>query len=91
MIFTDSRYASGILAKALDARSQRVKVGVYRAFPTRSARFYYYTWTERDRIDLVADELLGDPSLWWSIMDFNPEILNPYDIAVGTLVRIPGV
>jgi hypothetical protein len=60
-----------------------------RQFPAAVAQFTYYTWTQRDRIDLIADRFLGDPSLWWVIMDFNPEQLNPMTIPVGALLRIP--
>jgi hypothetical protein len=90
MIFTDSRYATGVLAKSVDARNDSYQLSVFRQFPSSSSSFYYYTWTQRDRIDLVAAELLGDPNLWWLIMDYNPEILNPFDIPLGASLRIPG-
>jgi hypothetical protein len=90
MIFTDSRYATGVLAKSVDARNDSYQLTVFRQFPSSSSSFYYYTWTQRDRIDLVAAELLGDPNLWWLIMDYNPEILNPFDIPLGASLRIPG-
>lgn len=89
MIFTDSRYASGILAQTFDARKQEVSVAVYRQFPEDEATFIYYRWTQRDRVDLIADKFLGDPNLWWVIMDYNPEQLNPMSIPVGSLIRIP--
>jgi hypothetical protein len=90
MIFTDSSYATGVLAKSVDARNDSYQLTVFRQFPSSSSSFYYYTWTQRDRIDLVAAELLGDPNLWWLIMDYNPEILNPFDIPLGASLRIPG-
>lgn len=91
MIYTDSRYASGVVVKSYDARKPAYSVTLFRQFPSSTADFYYYTWTQRDRIDLLADELLGDSSLWWAIMDYNPEIPNPFDIPIGTVLRIPGV
>lgn len=90
MIFTDSRYATGVLAKSVDARNDSYQLSVFRQFPSSSSSFYYYVWSQRDRIDLVAAELLGDPNLWWLIMDYNPEILNPFDIPLGASLRIPG-
>lgn len=90
MIFTDSRYASGILAKSYDSRTESYGVTVFRQFPTETSAFFFYTWTQRDRIDLVANDLLGDPELWWVIMDYNPEISNPFGIPLGTVLRIPG-
>jgi len=90
MIFTDSRYASGILTKSYDARNEAYRITVFRQFTEDSSSFFYYTWTQKDRIDLVAAELLNDPNLWWLIMDYNPEISNPFAIPLGTVLRIPG-
>lgn len=89
MIFTDSRYADGTLVKAQDSRTGDYRLGVYRKFPTKKAPFYQYTWVEGDRIDMVANTLLGNPSFWWQIMDANPEVINPSNIPVGTVLRIP--
>jgi hypothetical protein len=90
MIYTDSRYADGIVVRSLDGRKNKFELTLFRQFPSDSSQFFYYTWTQRDRIDLVASEFLGDPTLWWVIMDYNPELSNPSTIPVGTLIRIPG-
>jgi hypothetical protein len=89
MIFTDSRYATGRAFKAHDSRSNSYGVAVMRSFPVQKSKFYHYTWVEKDRIDILAEEFLGSPDLWWVIMDFNPELIDPFDIAVGTVLRIP--
>jgi hypothetical protein len=89
MIFTDSRYATGRLSKAFDSRTGQSNLTIFRQFPFSTRNFYYYTWTQRDRIDILARNTLGDPSLWWVIMDFNPEVGNALDIPVGTVLRIP--
>ena len=89
MIYTDSRYADGQLVKTQDARKSNYSLAVFRETVSSSSEFYYYTWTVRDRMDLLAYRLLGSPDLWWKIMDFNPEIGNAFDIAPGTILRIP--
>ena len=91
MIFSDSRYASGNVLKVQDPRNGVYRKAVYRKFPKARAQFYYYDWVEGDRIDLVANRLLGSPSFWWKIMDFNPEIIDPFSIPIGTTLRIPSV
>lgn len=91
MIYADSRYADGYLQKSLDARNGTYTVGVLRHFPEESSHFYYYVWTERDRLDKLALERLGNVDLWWRILDYNPEIGNGLDIRVGTTLRIPSV
>lgn len=87
MIYVDSRYADGNVIAIED--NSGPSIAVLRQFPTDSSRFYGYVWKEKDRIDLVANTTLGSPSLWWRIMDFNPEVINPFSIPVGTVLRIP--
>ena len=88
-LFTDSRYANGEFYKAYDPRNGNYQPAVLRAFPQTSADFYYYVWTDKDRIDVVAHRLLGNSDFWTKIMDYNPEILDALSIAVGTNLRIP--
>ena len=91
MIYADSRYANGDINKVQDPRNSVYRLAVYRKFPKARADFYFYTWVEGDRIDRVASELLGSPSFWWKIMDFNPEVIDPFSIPIGTTLRIPSV
>jgi hypothetical protein len=91
MIYSDSRYAKGKVIKAEDPRNGTYRLGVYRTFPSARAQFYWYSWVQGDRIDIVASRLLGNPAFWWKIMDFNPEILDPFSIPIGTQLRIPSV
>lgn len=89
MISAQSRYAQGTLVRLQDS------TGAYQLSVTRSlppvitAAFSLYTWQAGDRPDIVASETLGDPSLWWSIVDMNPEIINPLTIPAGTTIRVP--
>lgn len=89
MIFADSRYATGKVYKAYTSKLNANSIVVARRFPVAKSAFYYYTWSEGDRAENVAANFLGDSNLWWRIMDFNPEIANPFSIAVGTSIRIP--
>lgn len=52
-------------------------------------RWIEYQWTEGDRMDMVAADLLGDPGLWWWIMDANPTILDAFNIEPGTILKVP--
>ena len=88
-LFLDSRYADGTIFKAWDARKNQYQITVFRQWPTYSTKFFVYEWTATDRLDNLANRYLGSPDVWWKIMDINPEIVNPHDIAVGTLLRIP--
>jgi nucleoid-associated protein YgaU len=88
-IYLDSRYANGPLFKARDARKDVTVATVFRAWPTYISKFVLYEVTEVDRIENIAVKFLGNSELWWQIMDLNPEVLNPFEITPGTLLRIP--
>jgi len=89
MIYLDSRYADGSLFKAYDSRTDTYELTVFRSFPSYSVAYFSYTWVETDRLDRVALKFLGATNLWWQIMDINPEIIDPLNIAPGTVLRIP--
>jgi hypothetical protein len=91
MIYTDSRYSTGKLYSAWNTRKYDTDVFVSREFPRGRAQYFMYTWRESDRIDLVANRFFKTPAVWWKIMDYNPEIGNPFEIPVGTVIRIPHV
>ena len=44
--------------------------------------------SNEDRLDLVSHAYYGTPLLWWVIAEAS-NILNPLDVPVGTVVRIP--
>lgn len=89
MIYLDSRYVDGPLFKAQDSRTGEYELTVFRAFPSYKVKFFYYTWVETDRLDRVALRFLGASSVWWQIMDINPEIIDPLNIVPGTVLKIP--
>jgi hypothetical protein len=91
VIYSDSRYSDATIFKAYDARRASYQITAFRNFPQNSVGFRYYVWVEGDRMDIVANSLLGNANLWSSIMDYNPEIIDAFDIPVGTVLRIPSV
>jgi prophage DNA circulation protein len=89
MIFLDSRYADGRIFKAWNARKRQYDLTVFREQTTYVQSFFIYEFKETDRLDNLAARYMGDPSMWWEILDINPEILDPTSIPAGTQLRIP--
>jgi nucleoid-associated protein YgaU len=89
MIYSDSRYLDGALPVVYREYSGNHEQAVYRTWPSYTVDYRYYTVNEIDRIEGIASKFLGNPELWWMIMDVNPEILNPFEIPPGTQLRIP--
>jgi hypothetical protein len=89
MIYSNSRYADGTFIKAYDSRRGKSYTTVLRKQGNITSDFNFYEWEEGDRIDSIADKFSAKPGFWEDIMDINPEIINPYSIRVGTVIRIP--
>jgi len=89
-ITPQSRYnAQGSSIVRVPNASGTYNLTVLRTVPSSFPSFRLYVWKASDRPDLVAQETLGNPLLWWSIFDINPEIIYPLNIPAGTAVRIP--
>jgi hypothetical protein len=89
MIYLDSRYADSIIFKAWDSRKSQYNLSCFRQFPTYTKKYFIYEWVENDRLDNLANRFLSNPSLWYKIMDINPNIIDPTNLAPGTQIRIP--
>jgi hypothetical protein len=61
--------------------------------PQTNYSFTYtaYMVTGEDRIDTIANDFYGDPTLWFHIAQGNPEILNWSNLPPGSIIRIPGI
>lgn len=90
MITPQSRYnAQGTTVVRMPDSSGTYNLTALRTIPPSLSSYTLYTWQAGNRPDLVAAQLLGNPALWWSIFDINPEIIYPLNIPPGTVVRIP--
>ena len=89
MIFTTSRYNNGPLVDVVDYKNDVTRKTVYRKWPTSVTSFSIYVWQDGDRLDLVANRFYNRPEVWWQIMDYNPEIVDPTSIQPGTEIRLP--
>jgi nucleoid-associated protein YgaU len=89
MPYFDSRYADGFFYRASDPRNGSYQITVDRIYPPVNISFSYYVWVDGDRIDIISERYYGTEDSWWKIMDINPEISDPLNIAPGTTIRIP--
>lgn len=52
--------------------------------------FYTVTESEKNRLDIIAYSYYGTSNYWWVIAAAN-YIIDPFDIPVGTVLRIPPI
>lgn len=90
MIASTSRYANSLLiTEDIDGADT---VYITPSSPVSYTFSYnYYVTTGSDRIDNIAAAFLGDPAQWHLIGDVNPQIMNWFSVAPGTIIRIPSV
>ena len=50
---------------------------------------YNYVIKSGDTIENLAAKLFGEPSHYWRIADLNPQVAFPFDLEVGSTIRIP--
>jgi LysM domain len=85
-----SRYNDGPLAQILYEHTGTYQVTVFRAWPkSTTVKYKEYTWILGDSLALLANKYCGGSKFWWEIMDINPEILDPFSIQPGQVIRIP--
>lgn len=90
MIDSNSRYSDGFFSQVPSRDGLSYDVYVFRRFYSEGTwKYINYLFAEGDRVDILADVFLGSSNRWHEIMDINPEIPDPFNIAPGTLVRIP--
>lgn len=89
MITASSRYTRHKTAPVTGADGVTRLTILARAGADAIYSVQYYTWSQHDRVDLLAQRYYGSEQLWWLFAQANPEILNWTKIAPGTVIRIP--
>jgi hypothetical protein len=50
-----------------------------------------HTYIKGERLDQIAFTYYKDPTFWWIIPEFNPQVTDFTAIPVGTVLKIPNV
>lgn len=89
MIFQDSRYEIADIERLQKNGQTRLTVIPQPTEAIVVVNYAYHRVVEGERIDVLADQYLGDPELWWIIAEANPQRSFYETIPAGTLLRIP--
>lgn len=88
MITSKSRYSDSDLELIASGRGTNLTVVPSQQQEWRF-NYTYHLVDGSDRLDLLAQQYFGDPTLWWNIADANPEIIDWTVLIPGTTIRIP--
>jgi hypothetical protein len=50
-----------------------------------------HVYKQGERLEGLSYKYFNRPDLWWSIVEYNPEIKDFFNITPGTILRIPNV
>lgn len=65
---------------------------VFYSFPDIGTLSYHeHVYKEGERLDQLGNKYYNRSSMWWIILDHNPEIKDILNIPAGTVLRIPRV
>ena len=90
-LYNGSRYADVNTRDSILVRSDGARIRTLLRYPstTGTLSVTYYVWKRGDRLDRIAAAYLGSPSLYYRILDLNPDIIDGNQIEPGTRVRLP--
>lgn len=89
-LYRNSRYADNRSRDIMLVRDGHQTRTVTRTPPSRKTPTGgFHIWRAGDRLDQVAQWVLGDPKLGWRILDVNPDIHDSNNIEPGTRVWLP--
>lgn len=90
MIERISRYYDGPLLQTKSKYTNDYVISVFRAFPqSKEVTYIAHVWQEGDTLASLADTYGVGSKYWWEIMDINPDIIDPFTIEPGTIIKVP--
>jgi hypothetical protein len=85
-----SRYYDGPLSQTQHKYTEEYIISVYRKFKDKPGiKYIQHVWEEGDTFAHLAEMHGIGAKYWWEILDINPEILDPFYVVPGTIVRVP--
>jgi len=91
-IYVGSRYEFSLVDFFSTTPNGDENPTVFYDFPDIGELTYYeHTVVQGERLDQIANQYFRRSSMWWLILDHNPEISDIFDIPAGTILRIPRV
>lgn len=91
-IFRGSRYEDSVVDFiSTEADGDSYPVVFYEFSEPGLIEYSDHYYVEGERLDELAYKYYGRPSLWWYLLELNPQITDIFNIEPGTVIRIPRV
>jgi hypothetical protein len=91
-IYNDSRYYESTVNYFTKKENGQVYPITFYSFDELdSISFSIHTYVSGETLQGISQVYYQNPSLWWTIAEYNPEVTDLFNITPGTLLRIPNV
>lgn len=89
-IHSGSRYEDSIVDYfRKEEYGQSLPTTIYQFDPLTDISFTFHKYAVGETLQGIALEYYRNPSLWWTIAEYNPEITDLLHIPSGTVLRLP--
>lgn len=91
-IFSTSRYYNSVV-DYISAENDGAPTAIvfYKPEDLSEAKFITHVYVEGETLHQLSWRYFDRPDFWWAIIEYNPEIVDFFNIAPGTVIRIPSV
>ena len=90
MIENVSRYYDGPIFQVPHKYTGVYTIAVFRKFPASTkVNYIEHVWEYGDSLAALSEHYGDGAKYWWEILEINPNILSPFDIKPGQVIRIP--
>jgi nucleoid-associated protein YgaU len=90
MIDRSSRYYEGPLAQVKHKYTESYTIAVFKpVMESRTISYVEYVWVDGDTLGSLAASYLGNSKYWWEILEVNTNISDPFNIPIGTVLKVP--
>ena len=91
-IFSGSRYKNSVVDYFTKAEYGSATPVVFYSFDALdSISFFTHIYNPNETLHSLSQKYFRRPDLWWTILEYNPEIVDFFSIPAGTTIRIPSV
>jgi hypothetical protein len=91
-IFSGSRYSDSVVDFfTKNEYGVATPIVIYKFDSLDSVSFFTHIYNDKETLHALSQRYFRRPDLWWTIAEYNPEIVDFTNIKAGTLMRIPRV
>jgi hypothetical protein len=91
-IHSGSRYSDAVVDYfSKEEYGTATPIVIYAFDSLERVSFFTHIYSQGETLHALSQKYFRRPDLWWTIAEYNPEIVDFTNIPTGTIMRIPRV